>query len=110
MTARSRIDLRIAAAFCGAIGLYDVLYVIFEWSRGPQIGLVIDPFPDFLVFHAAARAFFEGKLALVYDTDAFTAGRRAPARPAAGRGGDPAHDAGRGRHVPAGRPARLPFR
>jgi hypothetical protein len=72
MTTRSRIDLRIAVAFCAAIGLYDVLYVIFEWSRGPQIGLVIDPFPDFLVFHAAARAFFEGKLAMVYNTDAFT--------------------------------------
>jgi len=29
-------------------------------------------FPDFLVFYAAARAFFAGKLALVYDIDAFT--------------------------------------
>lgn len=73
MMPRSRIDLRIAAAVCGVIGLYDVLYVLFILSDGPIIGPVLDvPFADFLVFHAAARAYFEGKTALVYHIDAFT--------------------------------------
>jgi Glycosyltransferase family 87 len=72
MTTQPRNDLRIAAVFCAAIGLYDALYVIFEWSGGPRIGFKTTPLPDFLVFHAAARAFFEGRLALVYDIDAFT--------------------------------------
>lgn len=71
MTGRS--DLRIAALFCGAVGLYELLFVIFSLSRGPVIGHRVDVlFPDFLVFHAAVRAFFAGKLALVYDIDAFT--------------------------------------
>ena len=73
MTPRPRIDLRIAAAFCGVVGLYDVLYVLFILTGGPVIGPVIDiPFSDFLVFHAAARAYFEGKTAPIYDIDAFT--------------------------------------
>lgn len=73
MTAAQRMDFRVAAAFCGVVGLYDALLVIFTMSRGPEIGPVTDVlFPDFLVFHAATRAFFEGKLALVYDIDAFT--------------------------------------
>lgn len=73
MTSSSRIDLRIAAAFCGVIGLYDTLYVSFLLSSGPRIGPFMDVlFPDFLVFHAAVRAFLEGKLALIYDIDAFT--------------------------------------
>lgn len=72
MTA-GRGPLALAAAFCGGIGLYDLLYVIFVFADGPAIGPPIKIlFPDFLVFHAAARAFFEGKLALVYDIDAFT--------------------------------------
>ena len=70
MTERS--DLRLAAAFCGMVGLYELLWVAFTLSRGPVIGPAIDVlFPDFLVFHAAARAWVEGKLALVYDIDAF---------------------------------------
>ena len=73
MNPTPRIDLRIAAAFCGIIGLYDTLYVSFLLSGGPLIGPFMDVhFPDFLVFHAAVRAFLEGKLALVYDIDAFT--------------------------------------
>ncbi|MBV8393830.1 MAG: DUF2029 domain-containing protein [Alphaproteobacteria bacterium] len=69
----ARIDLRIAAAVCGVIGLYDALYVVFTLTHGPTIGPIQNVlFPDFLVFHAAVRAFFEGKLALVYDIDAFT--------------------------------------
>lgn len=70
---QAKTDLRIAATFCGVVGFYDVLYVAFSLSGGPVIGPVNSVlFPDFLVFHAAARAFFEGKLALVYDIDAFT--------------------------------------
>jgi hypothetical protein len=73
MTPTSRIDLRVAAAFCAAVGLYDVVFVVFTISGGPEIWPPVKVlFPDFLVFHAAARAFFEGKLALVYDIDAFT--------------------------------------
>ena len=73
MTAAPRIDLRIAAAFCGVVGLYDAIHVYFTLSGGPVIGPIMDVlFPDFLVFHAAVRAFLEGKLALVYDIDAFT--------------------------------------
>lgn len=73
MTGGQRTSLRIAAVFCGIVGLYDLLFVISTLSRGPVIGPAIEVlFPDFLVFHAAARAFFEGKLALVYDIDAFT--------------------------------------
>ena len=73
MTAAQRQTLYLAAAFCGLFGLYDVLYVVFTFAGGPHIGPVLEvPFPDFLVFHATTRAFFEGKLALVYDIDPFT--------------------------------------
>ncbi len=69
-----RVDLTIAAAFCGAIGLYDTLYVLSLLAGGPLIGPKVDVlFPDFLVFHGAVRAWAEGKLALIYDIDAFTA-------------------------------------
>lgn len=74
MNATARTDLRLAALLCGAVGLYDALYVGLRLIDGPLIGPLYDVlFPDFLVFHAAARAFFEGKLAIVYDVDAFTA-------------------------------------
>ena len=68
-----QLNLWIAVAFCGAVGLYDTLYVVFLLTGGPKIGLgqwVL--FPDFLGPHLAVRAYFEGKLALVYDMDAFT--------------------------------------
>ena len=72
----SRTDLVIAAAFCGTIGLYDALYVILMLSDGPVIGPELKVlFPDFLVYWAAARAWLEGKLAIVYDIDAFKIGR-----------------------------------
>lgn len=73
MTKTARNDLWIAAAFCGAFGLYDVLYVAFTLAGGPQIGPELRVlFPDFLVFWAAAHAWVEGKLALVYRIDPFT--------------------------------------
>lgn len=73
MTLSSRIDLRIAAAFCGVIGLYDTFYVGMIFAGGPLIGPLSETlFPDFAVFYAGARAFVEGKVALVYDADAFT--------------------------------------
>jgi len=69
-----RVELGVAAVFCAAIGVYDVLYVYFTLSGGPVIGPRLAVlFPDFLVFHAAVRAWIEGKLALVYDVDAFSA-------------------------------------
>ncbi|HYC63808.1 MAG TPA: glycosyltransferase family 87 protein [Reyranellaceae bacterium] len=73
MTAPTKNDLRLAALVCGIVGLYDVIYVVTTLSRTAVLGYSIDVlFPDFLVFHAAARAFFDGKLAIVYDTDALT--------------------------------------
>ncbi len=66
--------MRGAAIFCAAVGVYDLLYVYFILSGGPAIGprhLVL--FPDFLVFDAAVHAWREGKLALIYDVDAFSA-------------------------------------
>ncbi|MBS0221386.1 MAG: DUF2029 domain-containing protein [Proteobacteria bacterium] len=67
------VEQRVAVAFCGVIGLYDTLYVLSLFLHGPQIGPRVDVlFPDFLVFHAALRAWIEGKLAIVYDIKAFT--------------------------------------
>ncbi|MEI6202857.1 MAG: glycosyltransferase family 87 protein [Enhydrobacter sp.] len=66
--------MRVAAIFCAAVGVYDLLYVYFILSGGPAIGprhLVL--FPDFRVFDAAVHAWREGKLALIYDVDAFSA-------------------------------------
>jgi alpha-1,2-mannosyltransferase len=69
----SRPDLIGAAIFCAVVGLYDIAYVASSMVGGPVIGPVNSVrFPDFLVFYAAAHAYFEGKLALVYDVDAFT--------------------------------------
>jgi alpha-1,2-mannosyltransferase len=66
-------DLRVAAWFCGAVGLYDITYVLFTMFGGPLIGPRLDVlFPDFLVFHGAARAWAEGKAAMVYEVNAFT--------------------------------------
>lgn len=69
----TRADLVVAACFCGAIGLYDVLYVVLLLSGGPVIGSELKVlFPDFLVFWAAARAFIEHKLGMIYSIDVFT--------------------------------------
>jgi hypothetical protein len=71
---RGRVDLAATAVFCFAVGLYDALYVWHLIAKGPLIGPGIGAFfPDFLVFQAAARAWIEGKAALVYDIDALTA-------------------------------------
>ena len=70
----SRLYLGLAILFCGAIGLYDVAQVASPLLGGPWLG----PqqwvwFPDFLTPYAAVRAFFEGKLAMVYgNIDQFT--------------------------------------
>lgn len=66
--------LAVAAAFCAIVGVYDILTITLFLSGGPLIGpqrWVL--FPDFLVFHAAARTFLEGNLAIVYDFQAFVA-------------------------------------
>jgi alpha-1,2-mannosyltransferase len=71
---RGRTDIVVAACFCAAIGLYNVLYLVLGLSGGPIIGPALEPlFSDFLVFHAAAQAWLNGKAALIYDIDAFTA-------------------------------------
>jgi hypothetical protein len=70
----ARRGLIVAAIFCGAIGLHDVLYVWRLLSGGPLIGPGVSAFfPDFLVFQAAARAWAEGQASLIYDIDALTA-------------------------------------
>src|SRR3569833_2467317 len=76
MSISSRWYLRRAVVFCAAIGLYDVLYVasLALHVHGFRIGApqwVM--YPDFLTPWAAVRAFFEGKLGMVYtDIAAFT--------------------------------------
>jgi hypothetical protein len=73
MKGPSAADLRLAVIVCGIVGLYDVLYVGATLTGTAVLGYKIDVlFADFLVFHAAARAFFEGKLEIVYDTFALT--------------------------------------
>ena len=74
MSRPTKADFRLAAIFCGIVGLYDLLYIATTLAPSSVVlGYHIDIlFPDFLVFHAAARAFFEGKLAIVYDTAALT--------------------------------------
>lgn len=71
---RGRPDIVVAACLCAAVGLYNVLYLALGLTGGPIIGPALEPvFADFLVFHAAARAWLDGKAALIYDIDAFTA-------------------------------------
>jgi hypothetical protein len=73
MTAAPKGDIRLAALLCGVIGLYDVIYVAATLAGRHGLMYRVDvPLSDFLVFHAAARAFLEGKLGIVYDTAAFT--------------------------------------
>jgi hypothetical protein len=73
VNAPSRADLRLAAVACGAVSLYDALLFL-----GATTGLFVFIyridflFPDFMVFHAAARAVLEGKAGIVYDTAALT--------------------------------------
>jgi hypothetical protein len=74
MSIPSRTWLRLAVVFCAVVGLYDVIYVASLALHGPRLG---PPqwvmYPDFLTPWAAVRAFFDGKLAMVYsDIDAFT--------------------------------------
>jgi alpha-1,2-mannosyltransferase len=62
----------LAASFCIAIGLYDVLYLLTQRDGlliGPRIGAL---FPDFLTFLAATRAWLEGAAPMIYDLTAFT--------------------------------------
>lgn len=73
MNGARRATLGVAAVFCAVVGLYDALYVSFIFVGGPLIGPLHEiSFADFAVFHAAARAYFDGKLALIYDVGAFT--------------------------------------
>jgi uncharacterized membrane protein YhaH (DUF805 family) len=65
--------LKLAVAFCAVVGVYDVLTITLFLSGGPYIGpqrWVLCP--DFIVFHAAARAFLEGKAGLIYNLGTFS--------------------------------------
>ena len=69
----SKADLRLAALICGAVGVYDILFVATSIAGLAVLGYRFDVlFPDFLVFHAAAQAALEGKLSVIYDTAALT--------------------------------------
>ncbi|HTR84430.1 MAG TPA: glycosyltransferase family 87 protein [Reyranella sp.] len=71
--APSRADLRLAAIGCGVASAYDIVAALAALTGLAAIGYRIDlTFSDFLVFHAAARAAIEGKLAAIYDTNALT--------------------------------------
>lgn len=73
MTKPSKGDLRLAAFVCGAVSLYDVIVIITTATGIAAVSYHFDVlFPDFLVFHAAARAVIEGKPSIVYDTAALT--------------------------------------
>lgn len=68
-----RVLLQLAVAFCAVVGLYDALTIILYLSGGPFIGPQRSIlFPDFIVFHAASRAFLEGKLGVIYQLAAFS--------------------------------------
>lgn len=65
--------VKLAVAFCAAVGVYDVLTIILFLADGPNIGpprWVL--FPDFIVYHAAGRAFLEGKPGVIYELAAFS--------------------------------------
>jgi hypothetical protein len=65
--------LKLAVAFCAAVGVYDVLTIILFLSGGPYIGpqrWVL--FPDFIVYHAAGSAILEGKAGAIYGLAAFS--------------------------------------
>ena len=52
---------------------YDAVFVATALGGVFVLGYRFDLlFPDFIVFHAATRAFFDGKLAVLYDVNAFT--------------------------------------
>ena len=71
---QGRKDLVVAAVFCAAVSFYDAFYFWRLMSGGPLVGPGISAFfPDFLVFHAAGRAWLEGQGALIYNSDALTA-------------------------------------
>ncbi len=65
----------LAVLISGAASLYFIYFIALALmgSTEPLSGYhFYFPFSDFLVFHGATRAFFEGKLGLIYDTNAFT--------------------------------------
>ena len=65
--------LRLAVAFCIVVGLYDTAFVMATLLGGVPgfAGRQWVLFPDLLTPLAAVRAFFEGKLSIVYDIDKF---------------------------------------
>ncbi|MFM8534013.1 MAG: hypothetical protein ACKOEC_10605, partial [Acidimicrobiia bacterium] len=65
--------LRLAVAFCIVIGLYGTAFVVATLLGGVPgfAGRQWVLFPDLLTPLAAVRAFFEGKLSIVYDIDKF---------------------------------------
>jgi alpha-1,2-mannosyltransferase len=76
--------LNIGIAFCVVVGLYDVVQFIALNMSDPSLGLQLRPtikgptiYPDFITPYAAAQAYFQGKLALIYNHAAFNEFRAA---------------------------------
>jgi hypothetical protein len=70
--------LRIAIAVCILVGLYDILFFVANQLDDRTLANAMRPllsaptvFPDFIGPHGAVRAYLEGKLAVVYDFQAF---------------------------------------
>jgi hypothetical protein len=74
----SVVYLRVAIAVCALVGLYDVLFFIGNQLDDRTLANTMRPlmsaptvFPDFIGPYGAVQAYLEGKLAIVYDFQAF---------------------------------------
>ena len=74
MSPPNRQQLLLIAAVCGVAGLYGWAIFFTTFSHDGSIGPRYNgPGTDWMVFYAAARAFFDGNLALIFDGTRFTA-------------------------------------
>ena len=70
----SRQQLVLVTLVCAAAGLYGWAVFLSTFSHDGSIGPRYNaPGTDWMVFYAAARAFFDGNLALIFDGHRFTA-------------------------------------
>jgi alpha-1,2-mannosyltransferase len=74
MPSSKRETLVLAAVTCGIFGLYGWAVFIsgfgYDGSIGPRYNT---PGTDWMVYHAAARAYLDGQLPLIFDAERFTA-------------------------------------
>jgi alpha-1,2-mannosyltransferase len=67
MALPSRLRLIAVVVICGLFGLFGIAVCAVNFPRHPGVG------QDWMVFHAAARAYLDGNLPLLYDADRLTA-------------------------------------